>query len=53
MYGDIFWAVVAAAAASGSWIYPIWWMPSLDAAEQSEWPCAFPALSHSFLASVR
>ena len=53
VYRDIFWVIVAAAAATGSWIFSVLWTSSLEPWEQSEWSSAFPALSHSFLASVQ
>ena len=53
VYRDIFWAVVAGVAATGSWIFPVLWTSSLEPWEQSEWSSTFPTLSHSFSASVR
>ena len=53
VYREIFWAVVAAGATTGSWIFSMLWTSSLEPWEQSERSSAFPALSHSFLASVQ
>lgn len=53
VYREIFCAVVAAVAATGSWLFSALWTSSLEPREQSEWSSTFPALSHSFLASVR